>query len=103
MELMIKELKLYLNADRMSCSRFLANQFRLFLYSAAHVLLHSMQHTTFAGTEIESMSIVTVRERFLLSAVYITEKKALIKLEFASKHAMRLEMETAFEYQPPAS
>lgn len=102
MELMIKELKLYLNADRMSCSSFRANQFRLFLYGAAYVLLHSMQHTTFAGTEVESMSIMTVRERFLLSAVYIIEKKTYIKLEFASKHPMRAEMETAFKYRPSA-
>lgn len=103
MELMIKELKLYCDADRMSCTSFLANQFRLFLYSAAYVLLHSMQHTTFAGTEVETMSIMTVRERFLLSAVFIIEKKTGIRIEFASKHPMRPEMETAFRYRPPLS
>ena len=103
MELMIKELKLYLNADRMSCTSFLANQFRLFLYSAAYVLLHSMQHTIFAGTEAETMSIITIRERFILSAVFITEKKTCVKLEFASKHPMRSEMENAFRYRPALS
>lgn len=99
MELMIRELKLYCDADRMSCTRFLANQFRLFLYSAAYVLLHSMQHTTFAGTEVENMSIMSVRERFILSAVFITEKKTCIRLEFASKHQMRQEMEAALRYR----
>ena len=101
MELMIKELKLYCDADRMSCTSFRANQFRLFLYSAAYVLLHSMQHTTFAGTEVENMSIMSVRERFILSAVFITEKKTCIRLEFASKHTMRPELEAAFRYRQP--
>ena len=35
MELYIKELKTYLNADTVSCNRFTANQFRLFLHAAA--------------------------------------------------------------------
>ena len=102
MELMIKELKLYCDANRMSCTSFRANQFRLFLYSAAYVLLHSMQHTTFAGTEVENMSIMSVRERFILSAVFITEKKTCIRLEFASKHTMRPELEAAFRYRQPS-
>ncbi|MDD5819410.1 MAG: transposase, partial [Bacteroidales bacterium] len=55
------------DADRMSCTSFRANQFRLFLYSAAYVLLHSMQHTTFAGTEVENMSIMGLRLATALS------------------------------------
>lgn len=35
MELHIKEMKVYLSADRCSCSSFSANQFRLFLHAAA--------------------------------------------------------------------
>ena len=34
-ELCIKEMKDGLRADRMSCSKFSANQFRLFLHAAA--------------------------------------------------------------------
>jgi hypothetical protein len=36
-ELRIKEHKTYLLSDRMSCTSFMANQFRLFLHSAAYV------------------------------------------------------------------
>ena len=37
----IKNHKTYLQSDRTSCHRFSANQFRLFLHSAAYVLLHT--------------------------------------------------------------
>jgi len=40
-ELRIKEHKTYLLSDRMSCNSFRANQFRLFLHSAAYVLIHA--------------------------------------------------------------
>ena len=39
----IKNHKTYLQSDRTSCHRFSANQFRLFLHSAAYVLLHTIQ------------------------------------------------------------
>lgn len=32
----------------------------------------------------------------------VSRKETYIKLEFASKHPMRAEMETAFRYRPPA-
>lgn len=41
MELSIKEHKTYLKSDRTSCNRFEANQLRLFMHSAAYVLLHT--------------------------------------------------------------
>jgi len=43
MELMIKDHKNALKSDRTSCTRKEANQFRLFLHSAAYVLLHTLR------------------------------------------------------------
>jgi hypothetical protein len=43
MELLIKDHKLYLKSDRSSCTKFIANQFRLFLYSTAYILIHTLQ------------------------------------------------------------
>ena len=43
MELWIKDHKSYLLSNRMSCNSFYANQFRLFLHSAAYVLMHTLQ------------------------------------------------------------
>ena len=51
MELRIKDHKTYLLSDRMSCNSFLANQLRLFLHSAAYVLIHTLQNSLLKGTE----------------------------------------------------
>ena len=52
MENRIKEQQLDLFADRTSCHRFLANQFRLLLSSAAYVLVQALRRTALAGTEL---------------------------------------------------
>jgi len=58
---MIKELKLDLHADRLSCHRFLANQFRLLLHGFAYVLLHRLRgrlrHTDWATARIDSLRL----------------------------------------------
>lgn len=94
-ELYIKELKTYLKADRMSCSSFSANQFRLFLHGAAYVLLLQAKQELCVDTCLSEVSIMTFRERVILSAVRITEMKTKIKVEFQSDHAMRPELEAA--------
>lgn len=94
-ELYIKELKTYLKADRMSCNSFSANQFRLFLHSAAYVLMLQAKELLFADTELAGVSLLTFRERVILSAVRITEMKTKIKVELQNDHAMRAEMEQA--------
>ena len=43
MENEIKDHKLYLKSERTSCHRFEANQVRLFLHSAAYVLLDTLR------------------------------------------------------------
>ena len=52
MENRIKEQQLGLFADRTSCHRFVANQFRLLLSSAAYVLVQALRRTALAGTEL---------------------------------------------------
>jgi hypothetical protein len=46
----IKNHKTFLHSDRTSCHRFAANQFRLFLHSAAAVLMHAIQQIGLQGT-----------------------------------------------------
>ena len=48
----IKEQQLDLFAGRTSCHRFVANQFRLLLSSAAYVLVQALRRTALAGTEL---------------------------------------------------
>lgn len=100
-ELYIKELKRYLFADRMSCEKFRANQFRLFLSAAAYVLLLALKQNVFKGTEVETYSMETLRERVLLSPIYIKEQKYRIVIEFSPKHFLKEAMQYAirrFEY-----
>lgn len=94
-ELLIKEVKNGLCSDRMSCSSFAANQFRLFLHAAAYVLLLEAREKLFAGTEFQDVTIITFRERILLSAVRITELKTKIKVEFGRGHPYRYELKRA--------
>jgi Transposase DDE domain group 1 len=47
----IKELKLGIKADRLSCSNFIANQFRLLLSQAAYILLITIRQAAL-GTQL---------------------------------------------------
>jgi hypothetical protein len=60
----IKELKLDLKCDRMSCHRFKANQFRLLLHAAASVLLCALQDCL-TGTHFENAQMGTIRLKLL--------------------------------------
>jgi hypothetical protein len=63
-EVRIDEFKNGLNADRLSCQRFLANQFRLFLHMAAYWLVLRLREAL-AKTEFSSMQIQQLRLRLL--------------------------------------
>ena len=64
MENFIKNHKTFLHSDRTSCHTFEANQFRLFLHSAAYVLLHTLAHIGLQGTIFHSLMMHNIR--FLL-------------------------------------
>ena len=89
MELRIKDHKTYLQSDRMSCSSFSANQFRLFLHSAAYVLLHNLQSQTLRATEYASATFKTIREKIIKVAAYVKELKTKIRIEFPASCPQR--------------
>jgi len=82
MELYIKEHKTYLKSDKMSCSSFAANQFRLFLHSAAYVLIHTLRTEVLANTEYATASMKTIQLRLIKVAAYVKEMKTRIRVEF---------------------
>ena len=61
----IKELKLGIQADRLSCHRFVANQFRLLLAQAAYILLLTIRHaatgTQFATAQVERLRSMLIK------------------------------------------
>jgi hypothetical protein len=66
----IKELKEGLALDRLSCSRFLSNQFRLLLTAAAYILVQALRFAA-ARTACATAQATTLRERLLKVAVWI--------------------------------
>jgi hypothetical protein len=77
----IKELKDGLALDRLSCSRFLGNQFRLLLTLAAYILVQALRAQA-AGTPCATAQATTLRERLLKVAVWVTRSVRRIVLHF---------------------
>jgi hypothetical protein len=61
----IKELKLDIHADRLSCHRFRANAFRLQMHSLALLLLAHFRRAVLAATRLASATIGTIRLHLL--------------------------------------
>jgi hypothetical protein len=80
MELFIKNHKTYLKSSRTSCHSFYANQFRVFLHSAAYVLLHSLQKEVLKGTEFAHCTMQTLQLKLLKIASRVKEMKTKINL-----------------------
>ena len=79
----IKELKLELKADRLSCHRFLANQFRLLLHTAAYCLFWLLRHHL-QGTELATAQVNTLRLKLLKIGARIRETSRRIWVHLAS-------------------
>ena len=81
----IKELKYGMEIDRTSCSRFLANQFRVFLTAAAYVLMQLLRAHLYT-TGCARATISTLRERLLKLGVQVSASTRRIVLRLP-RHA----------------
>ena len=86
MENRIKEQQLDLFADRTSCHRFLANQFRLLLCSAAYVLVQALRRTALAGTELAQAQVGTIRLKLLKVAARVAVTVRRVVFHLASSY-----------------
>jgi hypothetical protein len=84
----IKELKDDLASGRTSCHRFLANQFRLILHSAAFVLLQALRKLL-AGTEFAHAQASTLRTRLLKVGVRVRETTRRIWLMMPTGYPLK--------------
>src|SRR3954462_7362886 len=82
----IKEQQLDLFADRTSCHRFLANQFRLLLSSAAYVLVQALRRTALAGTELARAQVGTIRLKLLKVAARVVVSARRVVFHLASSY-----------------
>ncbi len=81
----IKDLKNSLKADRLSCHKFWANQFRLLLHAAAYVLLFALRRLAH-GTELAQAQMDTLRLRLLKIAVRVETTARRVWFHLTSSH-----------------
>lgn len=84
MENLIKEHKLYTRSDRTSCHRWEANQFRLFMHTAAYWLLHRLRGAAPKRSRWRTATFETIRASFLKIAVRVEQLKTRIRLSLPS-------------------
>jgi Transposase DDE domain group 1 len=84
MENDIKDHKLYLKSDRTSCHRFEANQLRLFLHSAAYILLETLRREVLRSTQWAAATMATIQLRLLKLGARVQECKDRIKISLPS-------------------
>lgn len=82
MELMIKDHKVALRSDRTSCHRKEANQFRLFIHSAAYVLIHALRANLLKGSELAHAQFDTIRLRLLKIGTRLEAGRTFLRFHF---------------------
>jgi len=80
----------------MSCNSFLANQFRLFLHSAAYVLIHSLQDEVLKGTEFGKATMKTIQLKLIKIATRVKVMKTKVKIELPSGFYSKWAFEKCF-------
>lgn len=95
-ELRIKDHKTYLQSDRMSCNSFMANQFRLFMHSAAYVLIHALQHEVLRGTEYCRTTMKTIQLKLIKVAARVKVLKTKIQIELPKEFPSKAVFEKCF-------
>lgn len=86
MENRIKEAQLGLFADRTSCHRFAANQWRLLLASFAYILVERLRTLGLKGTEFARLQASTLRVKLIKIGALISENTRRILLALPSAY-----------------
>jgi hypothetical protein len=81
----IKDFKLAIKADRLSCHRFFANQFRLLLHAAAYWLLDALR-TKLVEAGVRRMQLDTLRLLLIKIGGRVRELLTKVRLHLASGH-----------------
>jgi hypothetical protein len=84
----IKELKNDLKADRLSCHRFVANQFRLLIHTAAYVLLTALKKYL-QGTLLEKAQVGTIRCKLIKIGARIVQSCRRLRVHLAGSYPLK--------------
>jgi hypothetical protein len=80
----IKELKLGLRADRLSCTEYMANAFRLVLHSLAYDLVNLFRELALKGTELATAQIDTLRLKLFKVGAWVRQTVRRVWVQCAS-------------------
>ena len=83
------EAQLDLFGTRASCSRFIANQFRVLLAALAYTLMQRLRALALRATELERASAATIRVRLLKIGAAILRNTRRVRVMLASHHPLR--------------
>ena len=81
----IKDLKVHMKADRLSCHRFISNQFRLLLHAAAYWLMDALRRKLVRGGA-RRMQLDSLRLRLIKIGGRVRELLTKVRLHLASGH-----------------
>jgi hypothetical protein len=85
-ENLIKDMKRTTRSDKTACSRWEANQFRLFLHMGAYWLLHSLRAAAPKRSRWRGATLETIRRFFIKIAVRVVELRGRIRLAFPAAY-----------------
>jgi len=95
----IKDFKRALKADRLSCHRFFANQFRLLLHAAAYWLLDDIRRRL-VGAGVRRMQLDTLRLLLVKIGGRVRQLLTKIRLHLASAHPGQYLWHTLYSAEP---
>jgi hypothetical protein len=84
----IKEFTVDLLGDRLSCARFLANQFRLLLHVAAYILIQTLQDGL-APTGLHGAQAGTIRVALLKVAARVIERYRVVRVHLPTSYPLQ--------------
>ena len=85
-ENLIKDMKRTMRSHKTACSRWEANQFRLFLHMGAYWLLHALRRAAPKRSRWRGATLETIRRTFVKIAVRVEELKGKIRLAFQASY-----------------
>jgi hypothetical protein len=97
----IKEFKVDLHADRLSCHSFLANQFRLILHTAAYILYQALQEAL-SQTQFAQAQVGTLRETVMKVAARVLSRCRGVRVQLPSSYPWQREWRALLEGLLPA-
>jgi hypothetical protein len=97
MENRIKEKKLFLFADRVSCATMRANQIRLCLSTVAYILMRALRQFGLAQTEMAQAQCDTIRVKLLKIGTVVTVSERRVKLAWSEAFPFRTLLATAWQ------